>query len=98
MGADRAVAWGSAEGTAKQEVVSAREQELQPTHEYRNEAGKPTANRASSDPFPIDHITPRMFPSLCLAVGERISAACFSKTDRYFCVFSKTNIIVYETT
>eukprot|EP00392_Amoebophrya_sp_AT5.2_P005619 g5628.t1 len=44
-------------------------------------------------------LTPGIFPSIPVAIDERVSAACFSKVDdRYLVVFSKTDLIVYDTT
>lgn len=49
--------------------------------------------------FPADTVVSGLFPSLPLSVEERISAACFSKTsDKWLAVFSKTKIIIYDTT
>ncbi|CAD7972208.1 unnamed protein product [Amoebophrya sp. A120] len=48
--------------------------------------------------FPVDDVVPGIFPSLPIAVEERVSAACFSKRDdRWLAVFSKTDVIIYDT-
>ena len=49
--------------------------------------------------FPKDMLIAGSFPSLPVAVEERISAAAFSKTnDRWLAVFNKTEVLIYDTT